>query len=381
MKILFQNWEFPPQGSGIGRYIFNLSQALRDAGHFTVIFTSKSNGFPEIEEMDNGIIYRMLERNDIGNTRGLDAVLKIVQRHQINLIEGADHLGQCAGLLQERERPPVCIKLHYNDVLHELRYSQAGFFWQYITIWLACVRQHKRIAAERYSMEHADFIIAPCKEVIFNAKKQKIKLSEKQQIVPNPARVPVNWKNIESQFPTILFVGRLDFGKGLQYLPQMIRYVQNKIPKVKFEIVGGDSYARGIGSMLQWLRKRIASESGAVRFLGILGQKELNQAFKRAWVVVIPSRWDTFPNVALEAMARSKAIVASPFGGTKEILEGTGNIIANPATEEFARAVCVLCANKSLRRQIGKKGRRKIDHEYLPEYIAKKYISFLKELL
>lgn len=379
MNILLFNWEYPPNGSGIGRYNEIITAALRRKGNFCVTVTSTASGLPTVEETDNGIIYRLCAKKDMGMPEQADKLLEIAARHKADVIEGADHLGHCAALLRKTSRPPVCIKLHYNDVLRDLRYAQAAYFWQRPLIWLACVRQRQRLAAERFSIEAADFVTAPSKAILVKARAQGLSLPASAATLPNPVELPKFWHNAEAEKPILLLVGRVDFGKGIQYLPNLLRIVRQRFPSAVLEIGGADSSAKGIPSLLLWLTKRI--ESDALKYLGVLNQESLDEAYRRAWVVLSPSKWDTFPNSVLEAMARSKAVAASPGGGAQEMLAGTENSVARPDRMEFAEAVCRLLADCRLRRRVGAQGRSKAEREYAPDKAAEAYVRFFEKNL
>ncbi len=379
LNILFFNWEYPPNGSGIGRYNEIITAALRRKGNFCVTVTSTASGLPTVEEKDNGIIYRLCAKEDMGLPEQADKLLEIAARHKADIIEGADHLGHCAVLLRKTSRPPVCVKLHYNDVLHDLRYAQAAYFWQRPLIWLACVRQRQRLAAERFSIEAADFVTAPSKAILAKARAQGLSLPASAATLPNPVELPKFWHNAEAEKPILLMVGRVDFGKGIQYLPNLLRIVRQRFPAAVLEIAGADSSAKGIPSLLLWLTKRI--ESDALKYLGMLNQESLDEAYRRAWIVISPSKWDTFPNSVLEAMARSKAVVASPFGGAQEMLAGTENPVARPDRIEFAEAVCRLLTDCGLRRRAGCQGRSKAERDYAPDKAAESCVRFFKSIL
>lgn len=379
MRFLFFNWEYPPQGSGIGRYNELLTKALRGSGHFCIMAASAAPGCPKMEEIDNGVIYRLCPKEEMGELAVAKQVLALAKQHQIDLIEGADHLGHCAALLREKIRPPVCIKLHYNDVLHDLRYAQAAYPWQRALIWLACVRQRQRLTAERFSMESADFVTAPGKEIMAKARRQGLRLPAAAAVLPNPVELPEFWQNAEADRPTLLIVGRVDFGKGIQFLPSLLHEVRKRFPSAVLEIAGADSSARGMPSLLRWLTSRI--KDNAVRYLGVLNRDELDEAYRRAWVVLSPSKWDTFPNTVLEAMARSKAVAASPFGGAQEMLAGTEHVVERPDSQGFAQAVCHFLADGDLRRRAGAQGRSKAEQEYSPIKAARDYVRFFERML
>lgn len=381
MRVLFHCWEYPPQGSGIGSYVFEMSRALRNAGHSTIIVTSSGDGLANEEETESGFVYRSYDQSEIGSTRVCDLVLTVAHSHNADLIEVPDHLGEGAPILKVKNRPPVLVKMHYNDALQTPRKAQIFYPWQNFTVWIACIRDRERIAREKYSMEHADILVASSKRILDEARVQGIRISGKAGVIPNPISSIHGWTNKEASVPTILLVGRIDVGKGIQYLRGILAHIAQRYPDVRLEIVGGDSYARWLGSLKDWLVRQLGGFGRNVHFLGQLGPKDIDQAYRRAWVVIVPSRWDTFPTVVLEAMVRGKAIVASPHGGMSEMLAGTDCPVVDPERDEFAMTVLSLLEKEDLRRLAGDSALKKSRVTYSPEKIAAQYISFVNSCL
>lgn len=377
MNILFHCWEYPPRGSGIGRYVFHMSKALREAGHFTVVVTSHGNEGPSDEQVQNGIIYYAYHIDDIGKPYITELVLQKAREHQVNWIEGAEHLGECALLLTCRPRPPVVIKAHYNDVPECARYAQAYYGWQKLMIDLACLRNRKRLRRESDSLENADVLTAASLRVLHEMEAQGLRLPARRFVIPNPITPIPDWVNREAPVPSILLVARIDIGKGIEYLPALLDKLIPLFPNLHFEIVGGDSYARFLGSTKRWLLRKLGKRNKHVNFSGTISPAALDEAYRRAWVVIVPSRWDTFPTVVLEAMIRGKAIVASRHGGMAEMLNETDCVVADPAEPQFAQAVAAFLADTTIRHRAGSSALRKALHNYNPSKIASDYLAIL----
>lgn len=354
-----------------------MSKALRDAGHFTVVVTSHGDEGPGESRLDNGIIYYAYPVGNIGEPRIAELVLGKAQEHRVDWIEGVEHLGESAPLLDHRSRPPVIIKAHYNDVLKCARYAQAHYPWQKALIDLACWRDRKRLRRERDSMEKADMLTAATKRILWETERQGLKLPDRRFVVPNPITPLPDWRNREAPNPTILMIGRIDIGKGIEYLPMLLRALTTQFPNLQLEIVGADSYARFVGSMKRWLIRKLGAQTRHVKFLGTINPADLDEAYRRAWVVIVPSRWDTFPTVVLEAMIRGKAIVASPHGGMPEMLAGTNGVVADPSGSHFAEAVVSFLADPLKRRRAGESALEKARHHYDPKRIVSDYLAIM----
>jgi glycosyltransferase involved in cell wall biosynthesis len=381
MNILHFCWEYPPRGSGVGKYFGEISAGLRKMGHRTIIVTSRGEDLPEEELLEGGKIYRIYDNSEIGKPEIAERVLSLARKHNVDLIESADRLGEAAGLIKMKQRPPVMINCRYNDVVLRARYSQAWYFWQKLAIDLACLREFRRMRRERYSIEHADLLAAPSSWMLEALRSQGVRLPASNAVLPKPLAPLRNWTNNEADKPTLLLVARLDFGKGMLFLRDILARIARRFPDVCLEIAGGDSYARFIGSTRAWTERHLKNQRFRVRFLGQLSPSQLDDAYRRAWVVIIPSRWDTSPTVLLEAMVRAKPVVVSPYGGMAEYLGDDQRLIAEPEQAEFANAICSLLEDRSLRCMIGENLQSRAADNYSPEQAAKRYVDFVQNAL
>ncbi len=380
MNILFHSRAFPPGGGGVGAYIANMAEALAECGHRVVIATGGAPGRRCVENRGRITILRRYEGLDFGSSWACEDVLRLCDRFSIDLIEGEDYFGDCARLLRKRSRPPILIKVHSCNVLRALHASQVLFWWQPLMIRAALLRQYTTTRRERFCIEHADMLLGPCARIFEEMARQGVKLPPKRHIVPNPIRPNRITFDQEAPVPRVLFVGRKDFGKGIQYLPGMVSGLADRFPDLEMMIAGPDSFARGVGSMQKWLEKKMAPVGRHVRLYGSLPKRKLMKLYRQAWVVVLPSRWDTFPTVLLEAMSWGKPIVASPYGGMPEMLDGTACRTAAPGSGEFITLTRNLLESRKLRKAAGGRLFAKAWRVYRPEAVARRYLEVIDRL-
>ena len=120
----------------------------------------------------------------------------------------------------------------------------------------------------------------------------------------------------------ILFVGRFDRQKGYDILIEAARQLGDQ-----FEV-------RMIGSPVLDKQKALGPPPN-VRLLGWMDHRQIEAQLDQADIAVIPSRWEAFGLVALEAMRASKAIVAFRVGALAEIVEhGVTGILCEPISAE-----------------------------------------------
>ncbi len=377
MVFLFHGCEFPPQAGGVGSYLFHMGAALQAAGHRAVIVTSRVPGLPAEEELACGRVYRVYDRSEMRSARVRDLVLALAREHRVDVMEGSDHLGEMANVLKAARRPPVLVKIHGSNPIRVVNDAHVFYPWQKPLIRLAILRHAGQTRAERFSIERADLVTAPSQRILDEVRAQGLRLPPHVEMIPNPISPAAAPAEKESKEPTMLFVGRLDIRKGIQYLPAILRRLGKRAPSVVLEMAGGDSYARGVGSMREWLTRQLGEQAKRVRFLGNLTGAELDRAYGRAWVVILPSRWDNFPTVLLEAAVRGKPIVSSPNGGMPEMLAGTLCPMAAPESPEFADRIADLMNEERLRVSAGQSARDKILSAYSPKSVVDRYLQFV----
>ncbi len=375
MHVLFVGGDYPPYASGVGMYMQNMAKSLALCGHKATVICSAHKNQPQVSEDDGVTVLRYLDINSLYGSATVEKILRIAEKQGVDLIEGSDHLGVAAQLFAVKEKPPILIKAHSSNALRVLRESQVFYQWQRPLLWMAYMRHVKQFFYERASYFGGDYLIAPSQAILHNLQSQGIMLPVKNGIVHNPIHFKaVSTRNSASKNShSLLFAGRLDFGKGIEFIPGLMRNLSGT--KATLEIAGEDSYARGVGSLRKWLTKRLGEDVTSVNFLGHIPSDKMAELFKRAAVVIVPSRWDNFPTVILEAMRYAVPVVASPYGGMPEMLNGTLCTICDPATKEFAAKVVQYLSNSTLAEEAGASMMEKLLKVYNPETVVSRYYS------
>jgi glycosyltransferase involved in cell wall biosynthesis len=167
--------------------------------------------------------------------------------------------------------------------------------------------------------------------------------------------------------PRILCIGRLIPIKGHLVLLRALAQARLRVPKLSLDVAG-----RG---PLEPALKAFARElgiDGAVRFLGFVSP--VQQAIEDATIVVVPSLGEGFGMVALEAMERSRPVVASAVGGLPEIVAHgeTGFVIPPGDAEALAEALVELGGDLERAAAMGAAGRERALAEFPPERSAER---------
>lgn len=170
---------------------------------------------------------------------------------------------------------------------------------------------------------------------------------EKYQRLPDPSDLRKKLGNPEH---VILFIGRFLSYKNPDKLILAFRELARKYPKSHLLMIGKDY------GLLNYCR-RLACER--VTFLDNASEEAKLEALALANLCVIPSSYESFGIVSLEAQASGVPVIATRSGGLKHVLvDGlTGMHLKSPAPHEIDHAVSFLLDHHEIRKEMGYQGK------------------------
>lgn len=134
----------------------------------------------------------------------------------------------------------------------------------------------------------------------------------KMSVIYNGVKEPIKKNNkvvnMKEDKLNLLFVGRLDYSKGLDIF--LKTYYMEEFSKLHLYIIGKSI-----------LEKNEIRSDNRTTYLGWIDNEELDLYYEACDVVVMPSRWEGFGLVAIEAMRNEKPIIASNRGALPELIE------------------------------------------------------------
>ena len=136
-----------------------------------------------------------------------------------------------------------------------------------------------------------------------------------------------------------LFVGRFDSMKGLDRLLEAMRYLRHR-RQLRLIIVGGDGGHTPEEQKLLGVARTFGVDD-SIAFMGRIEQEELPVFYNAADVLVMPSYYESFGLVSLEALACGVPVVATPVGVMDAIIKDgqNGQLVADGDAKSLATAI------------------------------------------
>ena len=161
---------------------------------------------------------------------------------------------------------------------------------------------------------------------------------------------------------TILYVGKLSYGKGTDLLIDAYKIVKKKIPQAKLILAGSKSNSIGI----------IPKE---VTYLGKLKHDEVLGLYKKTSVYVSPSRWpEPLSRSTLEALSFGLSLIVSNKGGNKEVVEnGINGYLTTLNADDLAKKILLILSGKQLQKKMGEQSLKLLNTRFNKEKIINKH--------
>lgn len=158
--------------------------------------------------------------------------------------------------------------------------------------------------------------------------------------------------------PRALFIGVLERYKAPEVLLDAWRTVSETLPDATLSIVGQ-------GALGNALRAQVMSLGldDSVQFLGSVPHEQIADLLDSSTCLVLPSRSEGLPRVALEAMSRGRPIVGSTGGGIPDVIEDgiNGRLVPPEHSSALAHALIEVLSEGSRATAMGEEGRRRFE--------------------
>jgi len=326
MRVLILSWEYPPLiEGGLARHVRKLAETLAAADAEVHVLARGREESPPEEEAEGVVIHRVLEPErprDLGefvtwiermNADMLAAGVEVGDRHRFDVVHGHDWLVASAGdHLAKRFRCPLVVTIHATEYGRHQGWvdKHPQSYIHGVEHWMAH-RAERLITCSAYMREHvAD---------IYGLDESRITVIpngiDPSELTPVDDLAALRARFARPEEKLVLLVGRLVYEKGFQLALEALPGLIERLGGVRFIVAGS-------GTAEQELRdqaRRLGLDEHGV-FLGWIGDDVLHSLYRIADLTVVPSIYEPFGLVALEAMASGSPCLVADTGGLREVV-------------------------------------------------------------
>jgi D-inositol-3-phosphate glycosyltransferase len=218
-----------------------------------------------------------------------------------------------------------------------------------------------RIEAEHDLMRSCDFIISPT----FHEQVELHKIHPMARIIVIPHGVDTRtFTPSPNGHKRLLFVGRITRIKGLNVLIDALRFLEHD---TQLTVVGGPAQDKQTYEGIKTYSRGLP-----VHFAGTVPHETLSACYRSASIVIIPSFYESFGLVALEAMSSARPVIAFNDTGLKEIIGNNAGVLIRRNERTLARTIKRMLQDENIVIDLGEKGRMKAMH-FDWSYISLRY--------
>lgn len=365
IKVLQVNKMYYPEIGGVEKVVQQISEGLQDEIDVSVLACQRKG--KKHQEIVNGVAVSKTSSVGVFFSMPVSLSFPFIFRKKVQQSE--------------------IVHIHLPNPLADFSLFLSNFKGKVIVSWHSDIIKQKKIMfflkpLLHRTLKRADKIIVATQGHIEGSSFLK-PYRDKCEIIPfgiERERIPQKiYFNKEKKTKNILFVGRLVYYKGIQYLIEAFKNIENAILRIV-----GDGQDR---DLLENMIKDLGI-SHKIEFLGSLDDDKLKEEYKKCDLFVLPSieKTEAFGLVQIEAMSYGKPVINTNLdsGVPYVSLNGVTGITVEPRnSDELARAIQNLVDDDDLRYEYAKNAYDIVSNNYILEEnnnsILKLYEQILKE--
>src|SRR6266498_4663301 len=372
-------WEFPPRIiGGISTHVYHLSRALVEKGTPVRVITCDFPNAPA-EEIIDGVPVSRVDSGRVPesnfllwiyhlNSQMISKTTELFETERFDLIHAHDWVvGRAAVELKNRLGLPLISTIHATEI------GRGGS--------LDGEYRRKVRDIERLLVEQSDGIICCSNYMLDHIQHVLGAVKTKVRVIPNGVessrfnggRQPqLILAGISEDRKIILYVGRIVREKGIFTLLDALEKLRKQGKDVSLVLVGEGPLKEDLAKEV--LRRKL---NDRVKLAGFVDEKKLVSLYNSSDAFVLPSHFEPFGMVALEAMASRVPVVVSDVGGLSEIVEDgiTGVKVPSSDPHALAEGILRVLENRELSERLKENAYRAVQERYRWDTIAEKTLE------
>ena len=383
--------DYPVRGNssyGLQPVYYNLSQVQAAAGHEVDVIARKHESQPGSESFGGVNVHRV---GPPFTVNALRTILHLLKGGSKKVIHTHSTSGVFLSALRRVVKAPVVSHVHgttYSSatpsVLHFGNITYGYSSWGVTASFLR----------ERALWSTADRVAAVSSSVVsdltakYGVKAEKIRLvyngvnPDIFRPVPAPEAGPLASLRDKK---IVLYVGHFGLRKGVPILLEAMKMAAAEVKDSYLVCVGGIPPWLPRGEYMSYLERlvRECELKDRVLFLDRVRQEMLPAFYSAASVFVLPSYYEAFPKVLIEAMACERPVIATLPGGTIDSVKDgvNGFLVPYANVKVLAERVVTLLQDDGMARRMGSKGRERVLREFTWQAVAGRLDSVYQEVM
>jgi glycogen synthase len=332
MRVLLFCWEYPPViEGGLARHVRKLSEQLVAGGVEVHVVTRGGGHLPREEDRHGVVVHRVREPEfpkdpsafvhwvrDMNADMRLTA-LELIERTQFDLVHSHDWLvAGAAERIARRSGMPWLVTVHATEFGRHQGWVQNYPQSHIHSVERKMVRSAEKVITCSYFMQgHV--------AGVFGVPRSRVSVIP-NGIDPGDLQPRDDLQSLRRRFAApderlVLMVGRLVYEKGFHLALDALAPVIKRQRNVRFVVAGTGTAEAELKRQARRLR---LMRHGT--FLGWVGDDMLHSLYRVAEIVIVPSIYEPFGLVALEAMASGCLCVVADTGGLREVVPDDGSV-------------------------------------------------------
>jgi glycogen(starch) synthase len=394
MRIAYLSYEYPPDSDngGIATYLAQATRMMSARGHEIEVFSSSPSREGRFE--NNGILEHLIRetnRKDFGIVAGHVFAARHAEK-PFDVLEGPEYNADARKAVELVPGIPLVLKMHTPTLMvvnlnapSELTPYLRHLYFSFRTIigsfvkgrvqrpfyftlpYLQDARDWDEV--EKAHAREATLIAPPCRDLCRYATTSWHLPEDAIRLAPHPYTPSKDFLSLQPRADglTVGYVGRLEKRKGIETFVAAIPAILNAVPQARFRLIGAPMFHPETQVPYdEWIRRKMPQYADRLEIVGKVSPERMAEAYGSLDICVIPSVWENFPNVCLEAMSAARAIVASSAGGMPDMLDQgqAGRLVAPGNPSLLAQEVISLLKSPAERLRLGQNARKRVIEAY-----------------
>ncbi|MFZ1387088.1 MAG: glycosyltransferase family 4 protein [Thiolinea sp.] len=394
--IVYVSREYPPspRSYGIGSYVKEAALALVNCGYEVTVLTSADRGAKQTCTIENGVrvihiaggdVYSVDPKLKISLLEKLSLKLRffpyrwkiritLQSLKNVSIVEVPEYGAE--GLFLQNLGLPIVVKLHIPTLLDrqtceikKLNFKNAAYYWYGLLEFVVV----KRAA-----------FLSSCSASLKCWYVEKLKLQ--------PASIAVNYnflnlateqlaakKDAKISTPFVFYAGSVRQDKGVESLIEAVALLRNKDSQIRLVLAG-----KVDANYRQLLIEKFCLDPEWCKFTSHVQREELESFYSNATVCCLPSWYENFPYVCLEAMSVGGIVIGSENGGMPEIItEGYNGFLCPPHNSEqiASKIEAAMALSSSERAMISRNAQKTIEEKFSAKVLAVELADYYRNCI